>query len=222
MREDHVCDGLLIRAIDDELNEVEANRVETHLAMCEACARRRQHLWHFSASIESTIAETPVAFAKEERESLERELEAREIAASQPARAVWRQWSASQNSGRTSPLLRRLSWGMAIAAVLAFGLMFVPQWKRMSNTAGGVAAVQPGAYEVDGESFVALPYSNPDLPLNAAQIVQMQVPISALADAGIVFEPISNEIASADRSVRADVVLGMDGRPAGIHVLSEE
>lgn len=207
MRGDHVSDGLLIRAIDDELDEFEAQRVESHLASCEECARRRQRLRHLSVSIESAIAETPVAFSKEQRESLERELESREAAALPQ---------------RTSPVLHRFSWAMAIAAALAFALMFMPQWKRAAKSPRGVAAVQPSAFEVDGERFVRLPYSNPDLPINTSQIVQMQVPVSALADAGIVFEPISNEVASADTSVRADVLLGIDGQPLGVHVLSNE
>jgi hypothetical protein len=207
MRGDHVSDSLLIRAIDDELNEVEACAVDSHLAICEECARRRQRLRHVSAKVEWAISEVRVSVSEQQRDRLERSLETRELAAS---------------AKRASPGLRRLSWAMAIAAALAFALMFVPQWKRSPKPSPELAAVEPSAFEVDGESFVALPYSNPELPLNTSHIVQMQVPVSALADAGIVFEPISNEIASADRSVRADVLLGIDGRPVGIHVLSNE
>jgi hypothetical protein len=208
MRGDHVSDGLLVRAIDDELNELEAHGVESHLAVCDECTRRRQRLRHLSITIESAIAGAPVVPSKQDRESFERELASREAAA--------------VSAPHGSPLLQRLSWGMAIAAALAFALLFVPQWKRAPRIEQGVTAAQPSAFEVDGETFVALPYSNPDLPLNTSQIVQMQVPVSALADAGIVFEPISNEIASSDSSVRADVLLGIDGRPVGIHVLSNE
>jgi hypothetical protein len=207
MRGDHVSDSLLIRAIDDELNEIEAREVESHLAACEECARRRQRVRQVSAQLEAAIGETPVALSGQQRDRLERQLEMRELAASTKHR---------------SPVLRRLSWAMAVAAALAFALMFVPQWKRAPKRADRLATLQPSTFEVDGERFMALPYSNPDLPVNTAQIVQMQVPVSALADAGIVFEPISNEIGGTDRSVRADVLLGLDGRPVGIHVLSNE
>jgi hypothetical protein len=83
--------------------------------------------------------------------------------------------------------------------------------------------IQSGAsFEVDGETFVALPYSNPDLPLTAPHIVRMQVPVASLADAGITFEPVSSEVSSPDRSVLADVLLGIDGQPLGVHVLNAE
>src|SRR5579884_1466361 len=81
---------------------------------------------------------------------------------------------------------------------------------------------QSNAFEVAGELFSPLPYSNPDLPIGAPHIVRMQVPVSSLSDAGIVFEPVSNQTLTADSSVLADVLLGMDGQPLGVHVLGVE
>ena len=203
----HPADALLIKALDDELSTADALEVNSHLAVCEACKRRYHALRQLSARIESAVAAPLLEFSAEERARLERRMELCELAARR----------------NRSHVLRRLSWAAGIAAAVAFLLMFVPQWKRGGGkTAGPVASVQPSAFEVDGESFVALPYSNPDLPLNASHIVQMQVPVSSLADAGIVFEPISNEMSASDRSVLADVLLGIDGRPLGIHVLNAE
>ncbi len=48
----------------------------------------------------------------------------------------------------------------------------------------------------------------------------MEVPISSLASAGIVLEPGVN--GSTDRTVAANVLLGIDGQPLGLHVLSTE
>jgi len=203
----HPPDALLIQAADDELSTAGAAAIDSHLAACQACKRRYQALRQVSAGIESALAASPIDFSFEQRARLERQLEARARIA--PIAAP-------------SHLLRRLSSAVAIAAALAFALLYVPHWSRSLKTAGPVPARLPSAFEVDGESFVALPYSNPDLPLNASHIVQMQVPVSSLADAGIVFEPISNEMSSPDRSVLADVLLGMDGRPLGIHVLNAE
>ncbi|HEX3684913.1 MAG TPA: zf-HC2 domain-containing protein [Bryobacteraceae bacterium] len=203
----HPAEALLIKAADDELATADALEVNAHLSVCENCKRRYQALLDLSAAIESAVGAPHLEFSQEQRTRLERQLDSCE-------RTV-----PVQN---TSQALRRLSWAAAIAAAAALLLMFVPQWKRTVNPPGPVAAVQPSAFEVDGESFVALPYSNPDLPLNASHIVQMQVPVSSLADAGIVFEPISNEMSASDRSVLADVLLGIDGRPLGIHVLNAE
>jgi hypothetical protein len=203
----HPAEALLIQAVDDELPTADALEVNAHLSACEHCKRRYQALLDLSATIESALGAPHIEVSQEQRTRLERQLESREVTAPVPS---------------TSQVLRRLSWAAAIAAALAFLLMFVPQWKRTAKTNSPAAAIQPSAFEVDGESFVALPYSNPDLPLNASHIVQMQVPVSSLADAGIVFEPISNEMSASDRSVLADVLLGIDGRPLGIHVLNAE
>lgn len=203
----HLPDAFLIKAIDDELPAADARGVESHLSICEGCRRRYQALRHVSTSIESALAAPHIDFSDEQRIRLERQLDSRDLKAPVPG---------------TSHVLRHLSWAMALAAALAFILMLVPQWKHSVKTAGPVAGAQPSAFEVEGESFVALPYSNPDLPMNTSHIVQMQVPVSSLAAAGIVFEPISNEMSAQDRSVLADVLLGIDGRPLGIHVLNAE
>ena len=68
---------------------------------------------------------------------------------------------------------------------------------------------------------MALPYSNPDLSVNASHVVQMQVPVSSLTDAGLSFEPGSAEQAEFDHSVLADVLVGADGQPLGVHVIAE-
>jgi hypothetical protein len=50
----------------------------------------------------------------------------------------------------------------------------------------------------------------------------MQVPVSSLADVGIGLDPVANDVLSQDRSVLADVLLGADGQPMGVHVVSWE
>src|ERR1700685_825618 len=181
----HLPEALLIKAVDDELSTVAVLEVESHLSACGDCRRRYQALRQLSSTIESVFAAPHLDFSRQQRDRLEQQLESSELTVpTQPS----------------SPGLRGLSWAMAVAAAAAFLLIFVPQWKRSVKSADPVAAAQPSAFEVEGESFVALPYSNPDLPLNASHIVQMQVPVSSLADAGIVFEPISNEMSATARS----------------------
>ena len=50
----------------------------------------------------------------------------------------------------------------------------------------------------------------------------MQVPVSSLTAAGIVFEPVSIGASSADRTVLADLLIGTDGQPLGVHILGVE
>jgi hypothetical protein len=200
---DHLSDALLVGSMDDELTPAEQASVTAHLPLCQSCSERYEALRQLSTKVESALAAPALEFSEEQHDYLERQLQAREL---------------QTPAVRNSHVLRRLSWAMAIAAALAFALMFVPEWKRSASV--NQAAVQPSSFQVDGETFVALPYSNPDLPLNTSHIVRMQVPVSSLAAAGVVFEPISAETSAQDRSVLADVLLGLDGQPLGVRVLS--
>jgi anti-sigma factor RsiW len=205
---DHLTDDLLVRAMDDELPGGESVALDSHLSRCEECRHRYQELRSLSNRIESTIAAVTPEHSRQERESLARALESREqqIAARPPQK-----------------ILRRFGWGMAIAATLAVGILFGPQWTHRNKMVFSTGETQASTtIEVDGETFVALPYSNPDLPLTSPHVVQMQVSASSLTDAGVVFEPISSQVSAPDRLVLADVLLGIDGQPLGVHVLSTE
>ncbi len=206
---DHLANDVLVRMIDDELSRTETLLAESHLSRCEECRQRYQELRSVSVRVESAVTAWASENSSELRESLFQALEAREREAALP---------------RPRKALRRFGFGMAIAATLAVGALLGPQWTHRGKVGGLESQDAQGgaAFEVDGEKFVALPYSNPDLPLTASHIVQMQVPVSSLADAGIVFEPVSNEVFASDRSVLADVLLGMDGQPLGVHVLDVE
>ncbi len=206
---DHLPKDLLLRAIDDELAGAEVVLVESHLQDCDECRRNYQDLGHISGRVESLIAALGIEHSEAARERLAETLEASQRTKSIP-----------QSSEK---VLRRFGWGMAIAATLAIGVLLlprrhVPAFRGSENS----EARSSGAFQVDGETFMPLPYSNPELPMNASHIVQMQVPVSSLADAGIIFEPVSNEVSERDASVLADVLLGMDGQPLGVHVLNAQ
>ncbi len=205
---EHLSDELLVRSIDDELPGLEVARVESHLALCDQCRHKHQQLRAASARLEAAVAAFVPDYSGIEREGLISALETRERNIPVPA---------------AQTVLRRFGWGMGLAATLAIGILLGPQWTRHASLRPAAQEQQAGAaFEVDGETFVALPYSNPDLPVTAPHIVQMQVPVSSLTDAGIVLEPVSSEISAPDRSVLADVLLGIDGQPIGVHVLSAE
>jgi len=210
MKMEHLTGSLLVRAIDDELTSAEAVAVKKHLADCDDCRQAIGHIVRLSDSVTALVDAAPVSDLPARRDSLLAAMSAaeqRRVARQAPERVI-----------------RRFGLGMAIAATLALGIIFTPKPSHLrieskpSEPIGTVA----GAIEVDGESFVALPFSNPDLPVAAPRIVEMQVPVATLAELGVNFEPLANESNSQDRSVLADVLLGADGQPMGVHVLSVE
>lgn len=204
---DHVSNDLLVRSIDDELSSSEIALLESHLVHCHDCRRRRQDLRSLSVYIEKAVAASVPVNSNDARESLARCLDTRRpgLASLRPRKTV-----------------QRFGWAMGLAATLTVGMLIAPHFRQHRSTDVAAQSQSASALEVDGETFVRLPYSNPDLPLNSPHVVQMQVPVSSLADAGIVFEPISTEMSAPDRSVLADVLIGIDGQPLGVHVLSVE
>ncbi len=63
--------------------------------------------------------------------------------------------------------MRRFGWAMALAASLAVGVLLAP-YLHVTNTVSRTTASGSAlaSLDVNGESFIALPYSNPDLPLS--------------------------------------------------------
>ena len=205
---DHLNSDLLIRAIDDELPESEIFRVKSHLAHCEQCRQAYNKLRGLTLDLESLLATIPAQHSPKDRAAIEARLDphSSEGIAARPRR------------------FHPVAWGLALAASLILGVFVAPHvWRSGNSPATRVVETQSNTtFEVAGELFSPLPYSNPDLPIGAPHIVRMQVPVSSLSDAGIVFEPVSNQTLTADSSVLADVLLGMDGQPLGVHVLGVE
>ena len=215
---EHLSQDLIFRTLDDELTAAERFECESHLAVCEVCRQQLAALHEFSLAIEAAVQGAPIPSMTNVRRELQKALE------SQDSRMP-----TLQNPGR---VMRRFGWGMGIAATLALGVsMLVPKHDltlqvgraEKQNRAPSAPAAM---IEVDGESFQPVPSSNDDLSTSAPHIVQMQVPISSLADVGILLAPTGFDTAAVDlagmdteRSVLADVLVGADGQPRGVHVL---
>lgn len=203
----HLAEGLLIRFLDGELPDQEFGETQGHLAACPICRQKRDAIARLSSNLAQLVAALPVSVPVDARAKLAHSLAARD---------------AHHRVGQhPSEVMRRFGWAMALAASLAIGILLAP-FIHTTNVVSRVGAPRSAAasLDVNGESFIALPYSNPDLPLSTAQVVEMQVPISSLASAGIVLEPGVN--GSSDRTVAANVLLGIDGQPLGLHVLGTE
>ena len=206
---DHLTNDVLIRAMDDELSSFENVQVELHISMCDECAQRRQDLRVASDHVEAFAASLSPRLHGCERELLVRKLEALQ---------------APIVASASGKVLRRFGWGMALAATLALAVIYAPK-KGGSETGAPATAssLRPSeTFEVNGETFVPLPYSNPDLPVSSSHVVEMQVPVSSLTDAGVPFGAGSPQQTALDHSVLADVLVGIDGQPLGLHILSEE
>jgi Putative zinc-finger len=206
-KQEHLTSGLLVKAMDAELTSGEAASVQEHLATCGECREKYDDFRRMSLAIESGFAGIPAGNISGERENLRQKLEARQTAL-----------HLAQTPER---VMRRFGWGMAIAAGLALAIVVMPKHNSTSSKREieEAAATLASAIEVGGETFVPLPYSNPDLPVNESRIVEMRVPVSALSELGIVLEPVSSRESGSDRSVLADVLMGTDGQPLGVHVL---
>lgn len=207
-RGQHLPNDVLVRLLDCELNNAEAAAAQAHVDECAECRARYVDLDDVSKRFENFATSVAPAFAETERDTL----------------VLLMNTEAESSRPRQQKVLQRFAWGMAMAASLALGLLIAPHF-RQTNPQNGITAVprdSGSVLEVDGETFVALPYSNPDLPIAVHRIVQMQVPVSSLADAGIHFESISSEASHSDESVLADVLLGIDGQPLGVHVLNAQ
>ncbi|MFL6414657.1 MAG: anti-sigma factor family protein [Bryobacteraceae bacterium] len=206
----HLPNGVLVQLLDDELSSVDAAKAERHLAICGPCSARYAELRKTSSSFDEFIDSLRPVYELSDRQELASKLD-------------------RVDEGHISPIrARRVTrlhwWGLTAAAALAVGVLYLPLSLRDKGQSQTMLSPDEStsAFEIDGETFISLPFSNPELPINARRIVQMQVPIASLAEAGIVVEPIANRVAQPDRSVLADVLLGLDGQPVAVHVVSSD
>lgn len=220
-------EGLLLRALDEELAPREAWLVKLHLESCEACQVRLEGPRRVSSQV---VALHQVALPQQATARFVARLEEEE---SREQRNAARRWF-----GRP---LWRLAWCGALAVLLLAGLMLrtprtgsparhivpppstvpalVPKQfvaaapdkparpvhhharsQVAQARSGGVAArevVTP---------FFTLPFSDAALPLDQATVIRVDLPRSALELAGL---PVDEE--RRNGRIRADLVLGADG-----------
>lgn len=222
----HISDETLIRHLDDELSSSELLTVEHHLGNCEECRSRAASHRRAATVVDDLFLSFQPQFEESERGGLAQALARQQLETERRHDANRK--VAGQPAGKLLPrtflIRKRLEWAVALAACLAAGVFYsqhggVRPSDRVESTAGANSAAALSSFDVDGEKFWALPYSNPDLPVTA-RVVQMEVPVASLADAGIVVEPVMTRTANPDRAVLADVLMGLDGQPVGVHVVS--
>jgi hypothetical protein len=98
--------------------------------------------------------------------------------------------------------------GGALAASVLAGTLVVRQQPAQTQ----VTASQQSA---EGAQFVSIPYTQPLQPYERVSVVETYVPVTALIAAGFAVQT-----SDPGASVRADVMVGQDGRPRAIRPIA--
>jgi hypothetical protein len=201
----HLTRETLVRAFDCELSTDERLELEQHLGQCVNCLEEFDRIADLSSDIARLVDRTSVVRPRQAREHLAEMM------------------AASASRGQSRGLRSRLvPWMAAAAALIALvfgaGVYFIATHSRSLSPKVQAGVVQRGAeswVQSTDLPFVQLPYSNPALPLESERIVRVNMRLSDLASTGVV----AMTTPASDAWVQADVLLGMDGEPYGIHLL---
>ena len=122
--------------------------------------------------------------------------------------AVQLEFDRVQKRGR----MQRRSLAACAAAAAAFVLMLGP---RPTPASAPTPAPQPTAAAAAEQPFIPIPYVAPPGPYERMEVVRMDLPVAALLSAGL-------RVETADPSgfAQADVVVGQDGSPRAVRLIS--
>lgn len=204
----HLTHETLVRAFDGELPPDERLEFEQHLGVCADCLEEFDRIADLSSDVARLVDRPSVARTRQTREQLAEKM------------------AVSASNGQSKGLRSRLvPWAAAAAALIALvsgaGVYFIATHSRSLSRKAQAGIELPGTESlVDSADlpFIQLPYSNPALPLESEQIVRVNMRLSDLASTGV----ITMAAPASDAWVQADVLLGMDGEPYGIHLLENE
>ncbi|HXE14406.1 MAG TPA: zf-HC2 domain-containing protein [Bryobacteraceae bacterium] len=219
----HLTYEEMVRLIDSEIDTAAQARVETHLANCAECLKRYEDLAEFSETLSHAIETIPVAVPAAAHQRLEAAMEQR--AGITPMRPIrWWQWAAVAAGLVVTLFLlhsRRSSFVRVEPAAPANTEPAPVVAKSNPVEARPVSPVavhhkpRQQSSNLDN-AFIRLPYSDPSLPINTADVIRVEIPLSALASSGV----IRTQPGTADALVKADVLLGLDGQPSAIRLVS--
>lgn len=234
----HLTEDQLIRAIDSETTPAEKASVETHLAQCDLCVERYESMVDFSNELEKVVEATAVHVPHGARERLVSALA--QAAPVTPFRSgrlphAW-QWVAVAASalvllfvlGRRQPTApeagRIVRPQQPLPAVAPASTPVQPMTPaRVSrSTAPKKPRPQMGPRRAlpipEQPAFVPLPYLDNGEPVQTAGVVRVEMKLSMLANAGV----IRIMPGASDVPVQADLLLGLDGQPYAIRLVSNQ
>jgi anti-sigma factor RsiW len=227
MNNNHVEDGVLLRAIDQELAPRQTGQVKQHLEACPFCRERLERLRRITARIaehEHDGLEAGPAAAQAERERFLARLD--QEPERQSRRPRWLPWVLAPAAVSLGVLVCLALWTtrhprpVAVQAIRSKPAEVAPVITKKSATpvkpAGvyrtakkrahperAVAAAAPAEIATP---FFALPFSDASLPLAQATVIRVELPRSALALTGL---PVDED--RRNERVDADLVVGADG-----------
>jgi len=237
----HLNDNELVLALDGEMDEAELKQAVDHMAECDECRERWEKLQGLSARVveyQASLYEKALA------------MDARRLTLVQDRKVfAFPKWGwglvaaivlvgvsvGVWNSARSTdahPIAQNprdkdgaqtKTPEVAIDTHASEGLK--PAQNAVSANVKAVKSPKthpvkktPGADKPDTKlaQFTELPFSDASLPLDQATVVRVTLPAAALRQAGVAV----NED-NANAMLKADVVLGMDGLPRGIRLVSQ-
>ena len=186
MNRDHVTLDVLVRRLDGELPPDVLPAVEEHLSGCAECRASLARLRAISGAIDEYSAA---------------------LIDSQPPTA--RRHALRSTLEQRSEARRKSvpTWlGIAASLLLAGGILL---WSQKHPK-------RPAAVtQIAADGFMLLPYSDENLRAEGAVVLQVEVPRSAAALAGM---PVSD--GPGDGRVKAEVIVGADGLARAIRFLN--
>lgn len=195
----------------EQLDPAIAAIARAHAEACPSCGCRLAEAQRLAALVGTTSSETRHVGAPEYVEA--------------GLLAAFRREHASP---RTTSVTRRFGWRAAFAwvaagaavALLSFVLLHhapdhrsSPVVRRSAEATGSSTPVKATGSTTTGE-FVPVPYSGSLAPGDAAVIVRVQVPRTALAELGY---PVDET--QGNGMVQADLVVGEDGWPHAVRIV---
>ncbi len=222
-------EGVLLRALDEELPERTGWQVKLHLEGCERCQQRIEELRIISQRVSELAQDSWPGEGVETLAERMDEAESRGEAIGWFDQRAWRPLAWSAALGMLIALWLGVSLRQrekAVAKAPGFQPPAVIQQARAQQGNQVPASLekhvprasrkhssirpqsQPGAAHARETvtPFFALPFSDAALPLDQAVMIRVDLPRSALELAGL---PVAADL--RDQRVRADLVLGEDG-----------
>lgn len=223
-------DGVLLRALDQELTPDQAWAAKLHLDHCEGCRARLEEMRRVSAEIGemhqvSVPAENIRAFAAR----LEREGGERKPRLFRPSLRRQLAWCGAlalviflglewRGSGPRGSVARITNSGPMVPApaVIRQALADPTPAKRVRRARRLAKQPQPAAVAAKEvvTPFFPLPFSDAALPLDQASVIRVDLPRSALELTGV---PVEED--RRNERIRADLVVGADGLARAIRFI---